>query len=302
VADLPPPPYFDARTELAYRFLAGDGLEIGALHRPLKVPPQARVSQVDRMSVEDLAAAYDEDVAGKQLTRVDVVDDGETLATVDDESQDFIIANHFLEHTGNPIGTIGNHLAKLRPGGILFYAVPDKRYSFDFRREATTLEHMIRDHEEGPEVSRRRHYDEWGLHVTGTDAERAAATWPQKAEEIARALEAEDYSVHTHVFTEATFLRLLLDCRERFEEGFEIEATVRNGDEIIALLRKAGDWPAPANPGGTAAELAAEVASLKVQVAGLEGAARELERMKHSSSWRVTEPLRAAKARLGGRH
>jgi predicted SAM-dependent methyltransferase len=301
VADTPPPPYFEARAELAYRFLAGEGLEIGALHRPLKVPAQAHVRQVDRMTVEGLTEAYDEDVAGKQLTQVDVVDDGEVLATVDDGSQDFVIANHFLEHTGDPIGTIGNHLAKLRPGGVLFYAVPDKRYSFDFRREVTTLDHLIRDHHEGPAVSRREHYDEWGLHVTGTEAERAAPTWPEKAEEIARTLEAEDYSVHTHVFTEPSFLRLLLHCREHFEEGFEIEVAIRNGGEIVAILRKAGAWPTPANPDGTVAELAAEAASLKSQVARLEGVARELERVKRSSSWRVTEPLRHAKARLGGR-
>lgn len=49
------------------------------------------------------------------------------------------------------------------------------------------------------------------------------------------------------------------------------------------------------------AELRAEVASLKAQVARLEAAARELERVKRSNSWRVTEPLRAAKARLAGR-
>lgn len=33
----------------------------------------------------------------------------------------------------------------------------------------------------------------------------------------------------------------------------------------------------------------------------LEAAGRELERLKRSRSWRATEPLRAAKARLGGR-
>ena len=39
--------------------------------------------------------------------QVDVVDDGETLATVaGGDRQDFIVANHFLEHTENPIGTI----------------------------------------------------------------------------------------------------------------------------------------------------------------------------------------------------
>jgi predicted SAM-dependent methyltransferase len=293
-----PPSYFDARAEFAYRFLAGEGLEIGGLHRPLPVPPSARVRQVDRMTTAELAAAYDQDVAGKELAEVDLVDDGETLATVAPESQDFIVANHFLEHTGDPIGTIENHLAKLKPGGILFYAVPDKRWSFDFRREETSLEHLIRDHEEGPEVSRREHYDEWGLLVTGTEAERAEESWPQKAAEIARALEAEDYSVHTHVFTEASFLRLLLHCRERSGDGFEIEASARGGDEIVVVLRKAGAWPEPAAGPATGPALAAEVAKLRSENASLAAAARELERVKHSSSWRVTEPLRAAKARL----
>lgn len=49
------------------------------------------------------------------------------------------------------------------------------------------------------------------------------------------------------------------------------------------------------------AELTAEVTALKAQVARLEVAERELERVRRSNSWRVTEPLRAAKARLAGR-
>jgi chromosome segregation ATPase len=52
-------------------------------------------------------------------------------------------------------------------------------------------------------------------------------------------------------------------------------------------------------------ELEAELRELKAQVARLERelatASRELTRMRQSNSWRVTEPLRAAKAKLGGR-
>jgi hypothetical protein len=59
--------------------------------------------------------------------------------------------------------------------------------------------------------------------------------------------------------------------------------------------------PDPDSSAELVAELRAEVASLKSQVARLEAAARELDRMKSSNSWRVTEPLRHAKARLGGR-
>jgi predicted SAM-dependent methyltransferase len=265
------------------------------------VPAQANVSYVDRMTVEDLVASYAEDIAGKDLVAVDVVADGETLATVADDSQDFIVANHFLEHTADPIGAIGSHLAKLRPGGVLFYAVPDKRYSFDFRREVTPLAHLVRDHEEGPEVSRREHYDEWGLLVTGTEEERDADNWPERGAEMARALEAEDYSIHHHVWTESAFLELLLHCQERFDAGVEIEAVARNGEEIVAVLRKAGAYPRPGTDAPPVAALAAETSRLRSKVAELEPAARELDRVRRSSSWRVTEPLRAAKARLGHR-
>ena len=90
-----------------------------------------------------------------------MIDDGERLETFAEESVDFIVANHFMEHTQDPIRTIETHLSKLRPGGILFYAVPDKRYTFDFRRPRTTLEHLIADYERGPEASRWEHFLEW---------------------------------------------------------------------------------------------------------------------------------------------
>lgn len=297
----PPPVYLDVRTEFAYRFLQGQGLEIGGLHRPLPMPPQAHVSYVDRMTVDELLESYDEDIVGRDLVEVSVVDDGETLATVDANSQSFIVANHFLEHTGDPIGTIDNHLAKLEPGGILFYAVPDKRYSFDFRREPTPLEHVIRDHQEGPDVSRSDHYDEWGRDVNGTDEERAMPSWPQKGEEIARLLESQDYSIHHHVWTETGFLELLLYCQRNLDQTFSIEAFARNGEEIVVVLRKAGDWPDPPTTTSSAAKLAAEVAALRSEVGRLERAERELEHLRRSTSWRVTEPLRHAKARLSRR-
>src|SRR4051812_31289684 len=101
----PAPVFFDARREFAERFLAGHGLEIGALHLPLATPSRAHVRYVDRMPVEELRSEYPE-LATWDLTPVDVIDNGELLATVDEESQDFIVANHFLEHCEDPIRTI----------------------------------------------------------------------------------------------------------------------------------------------------------------------------------------------------
>jgi len=251
----PPPVYFDARTELAARFLAGEGLEIGPLHLPLKLPSQARARYVDRMPVEQLREEYPE-LAGWDLTPVDVVDDGEQLTTVAAESQDFIVANHFLEHCEDPIGTIATHLGRLRPGGVLFYAVPDKRYTFDFRRPVTPLEHMLADHDEGPERSRREHYDEWAELVVFEEGEPA-----EERRARARRLEAEGYSIHMHVWTQAEFLALLLAARERLGEAFELEAAARQGIEVVVVLRKRGPLqkPAAGPSGGRLRELATKL-------------------------------------------
>jgi SAM-dependent methyltransferase len=210
----------------------------------LAVPPYAEVRYVDRMTVEELRREYPELVEW-QLTEVDVVDDGETLRTIDAGSQDFIIANHFLEHCENPIGTIETHLEKLKPGGVLFYAVPDKRFTFDFRRPLTPLEHFAADYEHGPDRSRREHFEEWAALVDSKVPYEGEGQPPEHVLERARHLEEIGYSIHMHVWTQAEFLRLVLHCRERLDDGFDIEAAARQGIEFIVVLRKQGPFPAP---------------------------------------------------------
>lgn len=247
----PLPVYLDARAAFAASYLIGEGLEIGPLHQPLPVPPHARVRYVDRMSAAELRREYPE-LAEWDLAEVDIIDDGETLASIEPESQDFIVANHFLEHTENPIGTIEAHLGRLKPGGVLFYAVPDKRFTFDFRRPATPIEHMVEDYELGADRSRAEHYREW-CRLVIAEAEHSGATAEETSLEEwvelrARQLEDANYSIHMHVWTQAEFLQLVLALRERFEEEFDVEAAARGSNELIVVLRKQGPLPGPPVP------------------------------------------------------
>ena len=232
-----PPFRFTSREALATGYLSGEGLEIGALHSPTPVPAHARCRYVDRKPASELRREY-QTLADLDLVEVDIVDDGELLATIPDESQAFVIANHFLEHCEDPIGTIGTHLRKLRPDGVLFYTVPDKRFTFDFRRPVTPLEHMIADHEEGPARSRREHYEEWALLTPDVPEGQSLEDFEAWAAGHARDLEAEAASIHMHVWTQAEFLQLILHCRARFEDGFDIEAAVQIGPELVVVLRK----------------------------------------------------------------
>ncbi|MDB5296607.1 MAG: putative methyltransferase [Phycisphaerales bacterium] len=210
-------------------------MEIGALHNPLRVPRQARVSYVDRMSTAALREHYPE-LAGQDLVTVDIIDNGENLATLAPASQDFVIANHFLEHCQDPIGSLGNMLRVVRPGGTIYMAVPDKRFTFDVDREVTSLDHLLADHERGPAATRRQHFAEWVRFVSRLEGPAAEA-------ELDR-LSVMDYSIHYHVWDFPAFLGFLTAVRERL--GFEIELTMRNGQEILNVLRKPASRPDPA--------------------------------------------------------
>ena len=90
------------RLILSACYIRGEGIEIGGLSRPMKVNPGVRVSYVDRFSAEDLKTSYPEMPPEKVLSP-DIVANGETLDPVPDRSQDFVIANHVIEHFQNPL-------------------------------------------------------------------------------------------------------------------------------------------------------------------------------------------------------
>ena len=217
------------RRQIASRYLSGNGVEIGALHSPLEVPAKARVRYVDRMTVAELRKQYP-NLAKQKLVKVDLIDDGETLSSIADSSLDFVIANHMIEHCQNPVGTIEQHLRVLKPGGILYMAVPDKRYTFDQDRPITSIEHLICDYQEGPQWSMKSHFEEWNRLVNKVPEENMA-TATQHLIDI-------NYSIHFHVWTQVEFLELLLCCRNKLFFPLEIELVQKNGMEFIVVLSK----------------------------------------------------------------
>lgn len=220
-------PFFDVRQNVAGLYLEGEGIEIGALHSPLVVRPPVRVRYVDRMSVADLRRQYPEP-NDSPLVEADIIDDGERLTKVADASQDFVISSHFLEHCQDTIGAVKSMLRVLKPGGIAYVAVPDKRYTFDRLRPVTPFEHLLRDHVEGPEWSRLQHFEEW---VTlGEDV--------NTTNKSVRQLMEMDYSIHYHVWTQGGLFEMFGRMQSELKLNFEIEATVRNALEMIFILRK----------------------------------------------------------------
>jgi SAM-dependent methyltransferase len=217
-----------SRAAVAAMFLRGPGIEIGALHQPLTIPAGATARYVDRMATADLRGHYGE-LAALPLVEVDIIDNGESLATVGNRSQDFVIANHFLEHCQDPFRTLQNHFRVLKPGGVLFMAVPDKRWSFDADRPCTPVDHLMRDYLEGPAWSKRAHFEEWSRLVNKRTDEAVVA------EEV-RHLINIDYSIHFHVWGAPELLDFITALRQFI--SFELEIFLRNGPETVFVLRK----------------------------------------------------------------
>ncbi len=238
VGPVPCPPWSppgNPRDRLARAFIHGQGLEIGALYNPLFVPAGTRVTYLDRFPLPDLQAQMQAHahLRDKPLAPVDLLADGETLPGIPPASQDFVVANHFLEHAQDPIGTVRRHLEVLKPGGVLFLAVPDKRLTFDRRRPVTPLEHLFRDHVEGPSWSFRGHLREWAELVEGFAG--------KAVEERANILAAESSpSIHYHVWTQSDLAEFFGAIRRELALPFDLEALTLHPPlgESIAVLRK----------------------------------------------------------------
>ena len=223
------------------RWLNGEGIEVGALHRPLRVPAGAKVRYVDRMPVEELRRHYPE-LAEYSLVPVDIIGSAEDLSFFPDNSVDFVIANHLLEHLEYPIRGLLEFFRVLRPSGIIFLGLPDQRMGIDQRRPLTSVDHLIDEHYNGAEANRRQHYYDWVV---------LSEQWCGNVEERVDQLMAMDYSIHFHVWRPDTFLDLLTVTRRTVGLDFEVIAFAPPeypGDDEFMLLLSKGSCSHPRLP------------------------------------------------------
>lgn len=218
------------REKIAAIYLQGKGLEIGGLHKPLITPPGATVKYLDRLSSEDLRKQYPE-LDPEPMVHVEIIDNGETMTKVKDQSQDFVVASHFYEHTADSIMAFKNLMRVTKKGGLIFLVIPDKRFTFDKDREITTFEHILEDHEKGPDHHRLSHFQDWVHNVDGITA-------PDKAEARVQELLEMDYSIHYHVWDPNAMLGYFVRLHEYLDGAFELMQFSHNTTEMILVLRK----------------------------------------------------------------
>ncbi|MDR2128365.1 MAG: class I SAM-dependent methyltransferase [Burkholderiaceae bacterium] len=240
------------RYTVASTFLSGRGIEIGAFAYPLRLPAGAQVQYVDKYDLGALDGLHtiagltpgDFGIDMGSVIQPDIIDDGECLSKIGDYSQDFVIANHVLEHFENPVKGFRNMLRVLKHGGILYLSLPEMRHSFDSVRQPTPFEHILKDYTEGPAWSRAAAYAEFsrvfaahgmdkGLFPRRTGAELAAFE-----QEIAAEMEQTGFSIHFHAWTADGMVEMFAKIKSTFNLSFETRMMLQNNDEVIFVFQK----------------------------------------------------------------
>ncbi len=164
------------RLEMA-GMLRGTGVEFGAGANPFPGLDHCNVRYADRWTEDALKSR--KYFGDNPLTASDLISDLEEMDGIEDESLDFVVASHVIEHTRNPAKALLQAHRKLKDGGQLVLIVPDKPATFDRNRTLTTFEHILADYHMPSRERDFEHYLEFFTHCFPQDDPVSAAksTW-----------------------------------------------------------------------------------------------------------------------------
>jgi SAM-dependent methyltransferase len=144
--------------------------------------------------------------------------DASNLSCLADQSYDFVLSSHNLEHFANPVKALYEWKRVTRPGGGLILLLPHHLRTFDHRRLPTTVDHMFEDFRQ--------------------------ATPEDDLFHLPEILEKHDFSLDPGTTSVDEFRRRSLDnfhnrCLHHhvFNESNSRELLVRSGLEVLAVER-----------------------------------------------------------------
>jgi SAM-dependent methyltransferase len=137
--------------------IQGRGLEVAPYFNPVTDKATMNVAYTDYISTDEIRRKASENPGGidKAVPEVDFVwTPGKPLRQCIpvDETFDYAIASHVMEHVPNPVGWLNDILAVMKPGAVIAVILPDKRVNMDYFRRETTAAEMLGWWAEQPSV------------------------------------------------------------------------------------------------------------------------------------------------------
>lgn len=172
----------------------------------------------------------------EQILRPEFVCDTCSLDAIPDGSLDFVIASHLIEHVHNPLKAMLAWHRVLKPRGLVLCIVPDARFTFDKGRPLTTLDHLLWDFiNDGMQLKLLSDL----FHIAECNLNMHASLTPDTAVDLAKAILAESYDTHFHVWTYDTFVAQLQTLIDHHHLPFRIRDSASDGQLEMLLLLEA---------------------------------------------------------------
>ena len=86
--------------------------------------------------------------------------EGNDLKEITDNTYDFVLSCHNLEHFANPLKALYEWKRIMKSGGYLVLVLPNKEKTFDHKREITSLSHLLKDYKENMAETDTTHFEE----------------------------------------------------------------------------------------------------------------------------------------------
>lgn len=228
--------------------------EIGALDLPTFTPRRYQIRFIDYATSEQMARDKPDEprFAVGRAVHIDYAVPSLNYGKVIPERFDLIVANHVIEHVPDTIQWFRGLREILTPGGHIFLAVPDRRYTFDYLRRETTIDDALRAHREGLTKPDKIQIFDHLFHFRPIKTRDAwfgnikTKIGPGQYTEAEAWAEAERQAcgpyanVHCHVYTFDSFMTLFKELRMRGLIRFEIvdrRDVARWRNEFHVLLR-----------------------------------------------------------------
>lgn len=201
--------------EKARQWLRDPGVEIGAFKTPIPGIKPVYVDKFAEFAHEKCLADYHGEA---------------TALPFRDNSLNYVASSHVLEHVGNPVLALEEWCRVLRPGGIIYVVVPDKRYTWDRHRVTTPVAHLLEDYERKTTAADDTHVDDFVDNVDWTTF--SPSTPPElvptkKAEAKAgyhnAARQGIEINIHFHVFEPPSVVELVSVLKQRHPQRFNWE-------------------------------------------------------------------------------
>jgi SAM-dependent methyltransferase len=294
----------------------GTGLELGPLYSPIVLKKEAKIFYLDHMSADDLRKKYKgHPIPLDEIVDVDFVLKNNSLKeSVGGNKFDYIIASHVIEHIPDMISWFADMSSILNDGGIVSLVIPDKRFTFDIKRNvsrpADVIGAYLDKHTKADSATIYDYFSEFRNNIIAHNVwnnphvnygKKPQLTQKEAYEFCLENLLPDKYvDSHCFVFTPYSFFEIVKAVIGHNLFDFEVDYFMDTPENLLEFYvsfrkvkkstneKKLRSIPKITRPKGVI-DLNIEVAKQASEIQGLKA---ELHNLINSKSWKITKPLR----------